>query len=190
MSGWDQTHKALWCLPSDGGIHASAPRAGVSVGGGRRSLHPMGCPLTGPQKRQPHVQPRYSGRGCPSALTVPPEVWSPGCPQHSTGSPGSGSQPHGPLPWGCNDQPPHPLVETLARLNMSTNQLCQSLAPACCSPLPRVPPRCSHRDLCPADQNQLTFSLYLPLTRELCVSKLISGKHCGTVRLHGIFKPQ
>lgn len=86
------------------------------------------------------AQPRHSGRGCRSA-PVPPEVWSPGCPWHSAGSPGVVSWPCGPLPWRCNNRPPHPTMETQTRLNMSRNRLRQSLAPACCSPPPRVPPR-------------------------------------------------
>lgn len=107
QAGIGSTRLCSACCP----MEASLPvhhRSGVSVGGGRRFFHPMGCPLAGLQRQLSpvHIQGTVAGdvaQLCWCHLRSGPQ----GCLWHSAGCPGSGSRPHGPLPQGCNDRPRH-----------------------------------------------------------------------------------
>lgn len=190
MSGWDWIYKALRCLPSDGGISACAPQV-WGLCWWREKVFPThgmsscrSSETTSPQ----HNQGTVAGDDAQPCRCHPRS----GCLWHSAGSPGSGSQPRGPLPQGCSDRPPHPPMETQARLSMSTNRLHQSLAPACRSPLPRVPPRMLTRgfEISKLKPTHI-FRLSPPGQRALRVrAHARETLRLGMVCLYKIFKPQ
>lgn len=192
QAGIGSTRLCSACCP----MEASLPvhhRSGVSIGGGRRSFHPMGCPLAGLQRQLSpvHIQGTVAG-------DVAQPCW---ChlrsgPQDACGTVlgaldlASSLMDH--FPRDAKTSHDIPPMETQARLSMSTNRLHQSLAPACCYPLPRVPPKMLTRGFVSSrPKTAHVFCLSPPGQRALCVrAHLKEILQLGMVRLHKIFKPQ